>query len=269
MDSAQGSGGSADRRIAELSLEQIEQLYQKPSQTWSAIGQGPVETTAFRQVDPKDGSLSRNRPPLGRRAARSPARFMISVFMGVAATLGWQSYGGATKQMIADCARQLGWLSSSPALNLPPSPDVAVEQPSPPAVLTGVNPVEEDNSPGSLRPRIAGELNAREQVSTPEKAPGQAETVAPSAPPPPSLELQQLESIVHDLGAVRQNVEQLAARQEQMARDIAKLQSAQRDARRRASAPSPRLAAPPRKPVPAPQPPAQSLAAPLPPALAR
>jgi hypothetical protein len=39
----------------------------------------------------------------------------------------------------------------------------------------------------------------------------------------PSLELRQLETLSHDLAAVRESVEQLAAGQEQIARDIAKL----------------------------------------------
>jgi hypothetical protein len=76
---------------------------------------------------------------------------------------------------------------------------------------------------------------------------------------------------------VQQSVEQLAAGQEQMTRDIAKLQSAEQEIRRRMPAagaarksalppqPVPQLSAAPLSPVP-PQPAPQSLAAPLPPA---
>jgi hypothetical protein len=63
-----------------------------------------------------------------------------------------------------------------------------------------------------------------------------------------------------------QNVEQLAAGQEQMARDIAKLQTAGQDIRRRIAALPPAAANMARKPVPRAQPALQSSAAPLPPA---
>jgi hypothetical protein len=69
--------------------------------------------------------------------------------------------------------------------------------------------------------------------------------------------LQQLETMAHDLAVVRQSLEQLAAGQEQMARDIAKLQAAGQDIRRRMSLPPP--AAPAREPVPPPQPAPQGI----------
>jgi hypothetical protein len=72
--------------------------------------------------------------------------------------------------------------------------------------------------------------------------------------------------MAHDLAAVRQSVEQFAAGQEQMARDIAKLQTAGQDIRRRIAALPPAAATTARKPVPPPPQPAfQSSMAPLPP----
>ena len=68
------------------------------------------------------------------------------------------------------------------------------------------------------------------------------------------------------LAELHQGVEQLAAGQEQMARDIAKLQTAGQDIRRRISALPPAVATMARKPVPRAQPAPQSSAAPLPPA---
>jgi hypothetical protein len=70
--------------------------------------------------------------------------------------------------------------------------------------------------------------------------------------------------MAHDLAAVRQSVEQLATGQEQMARDIAKLQTAGQDIRRRISALPPAAATAARKPLPPPQPVLQSSVAPLP-----
>ncbi len=96
---------------------------------------------------------------------------------------------------------------------------------------------------------------------------------------PASPDLQQLEAMARDRAAVRQSVEQLAAGQEQMARNMARLQAAEQDIRHRILAPPPQpAAAPARKPAPppaqpapqisaTPAPPAQISAAPPPPAL--
>jgi hypothetical protein len=164
--------------------------------------------------------------------------------------LAWQSYGGTAKQIIASSAPQLSSLLSTPALDPSSDRETDVAQ------------------PGSA----AGQASAPQTASVPQTAsaplaasgPTASETAAATAPSP---ELQQqLATMAHDLAAVQQSVEQLAAGQEQMARDIAKLQTAEQDIRRRISAPSPAAAAAARKPVPPPPPAPQSSAALLPPA---
>jgi hypothetical protein len=206
----------------------------------------PSLDATLRPADLNNDPLATDRPSLGRRTSRSLARFLVTACIGVAATLAWQSYGGTAKQMIANSAPQLSWLLSLPAMNPPSGREIAVEQPSPPAV----------------------------QASAPQAASAQAGAVAPTASEPaastaptaPSPDLQQLATMAHDLAAVRQSVEQLAAGQEQMARDIAKLQAAGQDIRRRISALPPAAATTAHKPVPPPQPALQSSVAPLPPA---
>jgi hypothetical protein len=218
---AAGSDFSAGARVTEPSLE-----------------------ATLRPDDLNNDPLPTDRPSLGRRASRSLARFLATACIGVAATLVWQSYGGSALQMVASSVPQLGRLLSPPA-NPPSGREIAVEQPSPPAV----------------------------QASVPQAASAQAGAVAPTAsemaaspaPTAPSPELQQLATMVHDLAAVRQSVEQLAAGQEQMARDIAKLQTAGQDIRRRISALPPAATTTAHKPVPPPQPALQSSVAPLPP----
>jgi hypothetical protein len=42
-------------------------------------------------------------------------RFLIAVGIGVAATLGWQSYGDAARETIASSYPQLGWLAPQAA----------------------------------------------------------------------------------------------------------------------------------------------------------
>src|SRR5215472_7746114 len=44
-----------------------------------------------------------------RRRSRGIVRYLIAIGIGVAATLGWQSYGETTKQIIATKAPELGW----------------------------------------------------------------------------------------------------------------------------------------------------------------
>src|SRR5215471_2652594 len=44
-----------------------------------------------------------------RRGSRGFARFPLAICIGVAGTLAWQSYGEATKQIIATRAPELGW----------------------------------------------------------------------------------------------------------------------------------------------------------------
>jgi hypothetical protein len=211
-----------------------------------SAGARPTEPSLGPALRPADLNIvPTDRPSPGRRTSRSLAGFLVAAGVGVAATLAWQSYGGGAEQMIADSVPQLSWLLSSPPATSPTS-EIALEQASPAAVQT-------------FAPQAAS-VQAGSVAST------AAETAASIAPAAPSAELQQqLETMMHDLAAVRQSVEQLAAGQEQMARDIAKLQTAGHDIRRGTSALPPAAVTTARKPVPQPAP--QASAAPLPPAL--
>ena len=86
----------------------------------------------LRSIRPSVDAALR-RPSLGKRAARSLARFIILFCLGVAATLGWQSYGDALRELIASSSPQLGWLASQAApLAQSPSDTAAA---TPPAVV--------------------------------------------------------------------------------------------------------------------------------------
>jgi hypothetical protein len=191
----------------------------------------PSLDATLRPADLNNDPLPTDRSSLGRRASRSLARFLVMACIGVAATLAWQSYGGAAMQMIASSSPQLSWLLSPPAMDPPSGREIAVEQASPPAVAA------------SAPQAVSAQAGA--------VAPTASETAASPAPTAPAPELQQLATMAHDLAAVRQSVEQLTAGQEQMARDIAKLQTAGQDIRRRISAlrrpPPPRRASPSRR----------------------
>jgi len=169
----------------------------RPFPDWVEEEPSPAERSSDANI--RQAVLKRKQPSLRGRAARSLIIFCI----GVAATLAWQSYGDATREMIATSYPQLGWLA----------PQTAAAE------------------------------------STPE-------ITAPTAPAT-GLDSPELRSILVNLGAVRQSVDELAAQfaasQQQMANDIAKLNAAEQDIFNKiSSAPPLRPAvAPVRKPVPA------------------
>jgi hypothetical protein len=53
-----------------------------------------------------------DRPSIGKRMLRGLIRFSIAVLIGVAATLAWQSYSDAAREMLAARAPTLAWLLS-------------------------------------------------------------------------------------------------------------------------------------------------------------
>ena len=120
------------------------------------------------------------------RDPRGFARF--AVLIGVAATLAWQSYGDAAKQVIATKAPELGW------------------------------------SPEAKQMIASWTLGWTKPPAGPEKI--ASETVAPKAPPAPSLDPAQVQQITRSLAAVRETLQELAGSQRSMARDIATLESA-------------------------------------------
>jgi hypothetical protein len=154
-----------------------------------------------------DGEVASDRPSVGRRMLRSLTRFSIAALIGVGATLGWQSYGDAAKEMLVARAPALAWVLS---------------------VSTTKSPVMAATSPDMV---------------------------------------QQLAPLTFNLDVMRRSVEQLAAKQEQMAQNIAALQAVEEDIREKmlSTPPAPAQQAasiPQHKPS---QPKAQSLGLPPPP----
>jgi hypothetical protein len=150
----------------------------------------------------KDDRAASSRPSISRRIFRTLTRFFIAVLIGVGATLAWQSYGDAAREMMVARVPTLAWL-------LPVS---------------------------ATKPLVV------------------------AATPPASA--QQLESLASNLDDVRRGVEQLAAKEEQMAQNIVTLQAVEEDIRQKMlyTPPSPSQAAPIPQQKPA-QPRAQSSAA--------
>jgi hypothetical protein len=87
-----------------------------------------VETPPVMSPRPK------RRPSRGKRSSHALLRFLITLGAGVAATLAWQSYGDAAREMIANSSPQLGWLApQAAALAQGASDTVAPTEPAAPS----------------------------------------------------------------------------------------------------------------------------------------
>jgi hypothetical protein len=175
------------------------------------------------RVDPEDLLKKPVRQREKRRGSRRFTRFLVAICIGVVGTLAWQSYGEAIKQIIAIRAPELGWSPESKQM-----------------IASSIQWL------GWMKPPAGPEKTA-------------AETVPSKAPIAPSLDAvqvqQQVQQMVQNLAAVRETVQELAAGQNQMAREIDKLESAVVEILMKMPERSPQPpAAPARKPTPLPPP---------------
>ena len=184
-------------------------------------------TASLTQSEFSVGKPINDSPARVRPASRGFARYMLAICIGVAATLAWQFYGQAAKQIIATTAPGLGW--------------------SPEAKQTIASWVEQL---GWTKPLAGAEISTA-QPSVPETT--QTATVAPDngAPKAASLDPQQVQQIALDVAALRQSVEQVAASQTKMAAEINKLLVADTDIFLKFPTPPQPPAALSQKPIPA------------------
>jgi hypothetical protein len=70
-----------------------------------------VEALAAHAANLKYGRRQHAPSSLGERASRAVVRFLITFYIGIAATLAWQSYSEAARQFIAGLSPRLGWLA--------------------------------------------------------------------------------------------------------------------------------------------------------------
>jgi hypothetical protein len=190
-----------------------------PAQSEFSEGSLPVkpsvEAPAIRPADLNSDRSPKRRRSLGMRAPLAFARFLITFGVGVAATLAWQSYGDAAREMIANSSPELGWLA-------PQAAPVAQNAPDPvaPAASAAASPDQQQLNAVSL------DLDAMRQS---------------------------VERIAASQEQITRTVDQLAAGQEQMAREISKVQAIGQYMLYKNSEPPPRPAAG-AAPAPAPRP---------------
>jgi hypothetical protein len=178
-------------------------------------------STIYYRLLAIDAQAKRIENQTKRRALRMSVRYLVAMCIAIAGTLAWQSYGEATKQIIATRAPELGW--------------------SPEAKQMIASWVQER---GWTNPPVAETPQA---IPVAQTAP---EVVAPKAPATPSVDPEQVQQIMQGLAALQQTVERLAAAQDQMARQITSLQASDSEILKRVPAPPPLPpAAPARKPM--------------------
>jgi hypothetical protein len=167
-----------------------------------------------------------------RRFLRTFAHYLVAICIGVVGTLAWQSYGDTIKGIVATKAPELGWSPGTKQM-------IAswIEQ----LGWTKLSPTPEETAVRLPTPEA-------QTAQAAQAAPGAA---APSAPATLSFDPEQLQQITGSLNTLQQTVGQLAAGQDQMAREITKLQAANSEILQRVPAPvPPPTAAAARKPTP-------------------
>jgi hypothetical protein len=187
-------------------------------------------TAGTTQFDFSVGDPITMSPPVPGQPSRGLARYMLAICIGVAATLAWQAYGQATKQMIATWAPALGWSPEAKQL-------IAswVEQ-------LGWTKLPAGAGNTAVRPTVLESAQAAEVAQT-----------APDKVAKGSIDPQQIQQIALDVAALRQTVEQVAASQRDMAAEIHNLLVTDMDMFLKIPA-SPPAAASSRKSMPSPPP---------------
>jgi hypothetical protein len=70
-----------------------------------------VEAVAAHAANLKYGQRRHPQSSLGERVSRIVARFLITFYIGIVATLAWQSYSEAARQFLAGLSPRLAWLA--------------------------------------------------------------------------------------------------------------------------------------------------------------
>ena len=151
----------------------------------------------------------RIRKNLGGKTLRRFVRYLAAICVGVAGTMAWQAYGEGAKRIIATRAPELGW-----------SPEVR------------------ETIAGWTKPLAAPKKTAARPPVQETQDP--ARVAVAQTPATPSFDPDQAKQMAQSLDGLRQTVERLAAAQEEIGREMTKLQAADQEILARITpAPSP------------------------------
>jgi hypothetical protein len=165
----------------------------------SLWGTEPLMDETSRWADSKNDNFPSIRPSRRKRALRALARFLITFCIGVAATLAWQSYGDAAREMIANSSPQVSWLAPQAApVQTPPNTVASATSPDQQqlkAMLLGIGAMRQSvDQLAAAQERMTNEitnLRAAQQeilakISMPPPRPAAAPTHKPVPTTPPS-----------------------------------------------------------------------------------
>jgi hypothetical protein len=140
-----------------------------------------------------DRQLASGRPSIGTRIFRTLTRFSIAVVIGVGATLGWQSYGDAAKEMLVARVPTLAWVLSvstkSPvvaATSTDPMQQLAPLASNLDVVRRNVERLaaKQEQMAQNIAALQAVEEDVRQKISSTPSAPAQQVTSIPQSRPP-------------------------------------------------------------------------------------
>jgi hypothetical protein len=177
----------------------------------------------------------------------SPTGYLITFCIGVAATLGWQSYGDAAREMVASSYPQFGWVAPQPLSSAHNSADViatAVSAAAPPDQQQ-LNAMSLDAVRQSIDRIATGFAASQEQITR------SVDRIAPSVATNQEQMTRSIDRIAASQEEIARTVSRLTASQEQMTREITKLQEISQYALYKNLEPQAQPGTPPaRKPVP-------------------
>jgi hypothetical protein len=192
-------------------------------------------STIYYRLLAIDNQTKKIESQMKKRFLRALVRYAIAICIGIAGVLAWQSFGDATKQLVAAKAPELGWSPEAKQTIATWIQQIGWTKPSADAEIPAARP----STPALPQAASIGQ--------TP------AETSAAAVPAAPAIDPEQVQQITRNLNALQQSVEQLAAGQEQMTREIAKLQAADSEILQKIPTPAPQhSAAPTSRPIPLP-----------------
>jgi hypothetical protein len=167
---------------------------------------------------------------------------VIAICLGVAATLAWQAYGDAFKQMVATKAPELAW-----------SPEIRQQIAAWVQQLGWAKPTEAESTASETTAAATTAPAASQPASVTDSNPGVVAPQQPAADLSPLLD--QVQQIAADLAALKQDLAQLSTNEDETAHEVAKLQATSQDILNRVGPPLPQVAAiPAHKHLPAPPP---------------
>ncbi len=206
-----------------------------------------VEVLTTDPADLKNDRFPSGRPSFDRRSPLAFARFLILFCVGVAATLAWQSYGDAARQIIASSSPRLGWLAPQPAPPAQNAPDIiALAAPAAPSPdQQRLNAISLDLD--AVRQSVDRIAASQEQTTR------SVDRIAPSIVAGQEQMTRGIDRIAASQEQIARSVDRLTAGQEQMMREITKLQEIEQYILYKSSEPPLRPApAPARSPAPRP-----------------